>query len=254
MSDVKKSVNPRDPERPSSNSDQLSDEDELLIRLASHVLLKKREALWQELEAEVAATPETEAEKRSFSTIHKAFDDDRATRVAAKVKAQRREKLRRVAIWTLVGLLSIGTTAYAMRGQIIRLLRLDFEDYRVYRLLDENPLGVFWSIWLPDGMELVEEDILPTAHFRRYESGDGKAWLTFTQASVDTVGAESAVDLEGAIVSEQTVNGFAAEFFTYADKERSILIWNNQTIMFTIVSNLNREDILKIAESCLPEK
>lgn len=98
--------------------------------------------------------------------------------------------------------------------------------------------------YIPEGYELVFSDAIDTSYTMYYRNKDGKG-IYFDQTRLDTV--EYAIDTERHDFEEIEVNGDAARFLP--NEEEPILLWENDIYLFVLSGNIDKKELIKMAES-----
>ena len=101
---------------------------------------------------------------------------------------------------------------------------------------------IYEPTYIPDGFELVVDDLLTVSHFMYYEKG-GKSF-SFDQGIMNGV---ISVDSENMKRETVVIQGYEGQM--NSKKGETILVWATNEYIFTISSNLGKEEILKVAES-----
>ncbi len=76
----------------------------------------------------------------------------------------------------------------------------------------------------------------------RFENGD-----LYFDINIDSAEGSVGIDTEGAVIEELTIQGDKAIYSS--NKRVNILLWNDDDDVYTICSNIDKEDMLKIGES-----
>jgi len=154
---------------------------------------------------------------------------------------------------TLVGLFSVEASRTAIFNAI-----LDWQSDHATIHLEESsssqapqsiPVDGFYKpVYLPDGfVEGKTTKIGALAHII-YQNKD-KTTILFNQSPVSKEGSIS-VDTEHTVYSEIMINGYKASLFAgKTSKDDTVLVWRNKTNSFTLISTIDKNELLKIAEN-----
>ena len=174
-----------------------------------------------------------------------------------KYKAKR-QSVKRVlaAIFALfIGISLLLVTNTKVRASVVAWIKQTFEHFTSYRF--EQPqndsLPEYKLTWIPDGYDMVFEDIVSHAHTMVFQRGENpKDSFTLDYCFVQS---ESSLNIhtfnDYYDVETVSVNEFSGELYLSHDASKSHgLIWYDEEtgVVFTITAFLQPEDILHIAE------
>lgn len=149
------------------------------------------------------------------------------------------------------GLLTFNTEA---RAAFFGWVREITGGFFAYHYVGEEPdtFGdiVYRPTWIPDGYEVVEEDIDSINGHIVYRNADGDMVVFLYDTGNES--ARLRVDGENAIVQRAFVKDYPADLYLDQNPEGgNILIWEDtdRTVIFDIWAALSSEEIIKIAES-----
>ena len=113
-----------------------------------------------------------------------------------------------------------------------------------YNAVDEE-LEAFNIGYVPEGFYKVEESHSASMYYIAYENENGERLSLKNYKSVSVN-----VDNENHIITDITINGSLGQYFSATDERfENVLIWNNDKGFFIITTYLDKEEILKVAES-----
>lgn len=95
--------------------------------------------------------------------------------------------------------------------------------------------------YIPSGFELVKSVANESNVYLRFENSG--LYFSF---SLNSIGGKIGIDTENGKIEELTINGYEAVYSE--NKNINALIWSNGEFAFTIIGNIPKEDIIKIAE------
>ena len=102
---------------------------------------------------------------------------------------------------------------------------------------------IYAPTYIPDGFEMADEIVVEDIYgIQNYEKG--KHYITLEQ---DIVNAGIAIDSEDMGREDVMIQGYQGQLNSKQGK--IILIWATGEYVFTLSSDLDREEVLKIAES-----
>ena len=170
-----------------------------------------------------------------------------------------RAALHRAAMFFLAIILSTGTFLAAdaeARAAFFGWVRNVYEDRIVYEFDNtaaEGDLPVYKLGWLPDGFELHDSANLHGAYDYYYVSSTGNSSFDFACSRMDVgMSIIYLAEADEYVHEYVTVNGIDGEFYqTTEPGGTNNLIWidEEQQLVFTIDSNLEKDVIMHIAES-----
>lgn len=111
-----------------------------------------------------------------------------------------------------------------------------------YELLSDLD-DYYYLSFVPDGYDLLDVKILDTTIIMSF-SGEEENIIRFKQGDL---GAVSHIDTENAEITTVEING--KEAILSVKEDVSIIAWSNNICSFTIVGEVNHEEIIKMAES-----
>lgn len=143
-----------------------------------------------------------------------------------------------VVIVTAVIAASSVMTVSAFREAIIGFITEVYEKFtNVQAEPDEDAPDTLEEIyevtWVPEGFELVEDEILDVQHKMRFMNYN--RFIAFTQFSVSDYSAN--YDTEKALVSPIKIAD--CDGFWIVDEETNVLVWESNTYVFEIVLSLD---------------
>lgn len=169
----------------------------------------------------------------------------------------------KVAIVLLVISVGFGTIMVASptaRAAFERLVREWYETHITYRYAGENTSGIlprYRISVLPERYFEYQREEIPSFTQIIYQNDDNgeQIWLSYIYMQQ---GAATDFVAEGLEISPITVNGMAGELHLSKDlnKEDNTITWINEeaNLQFIVDAPLDRDDILRIAESVLLEE
>lgn len=95
--------------------------------------------------------------------------------------------------------------------------------------------------YIPDGFELVKSVSNESNVYLKFENNG--LYFSF---SLNSIEGKIGIDTENGKIEELTINGYEAVYSE--NKKINALIWSNGEFAFTIIGNIPKEDIIKIAE------
>lgn len=143
------------------------------------------------------------------------------------------------------------STAHALHIPIIQTMVSIVQNFTEYQFsastsAPEAPLGAFSLTWLPEGLEEVSRQEIPTQYVVEWR-GEGE-FLVLEQQRItpDTVSVYGAGDL-GARVTRFMLRG--AEAVGREKGENTSVFWTDGCFFYLLSSSLPLEDLRQIAES-----
>ena len=108
--------------------------------------------------------------------------------------------------------------------------------------------AVLVPAYLPDGFEQSAFDqVGPTTIITYHNKQDIK--IRFTQCPLSKSGT-SGIDTEHSVYHEITINGYKAQLFAAkTPKDSTILLWQNKTTSFMLISLIDKEELIQMATS-----
>lgn len=143
-----------------------------------------------------------------------------------------------------------------VRATVITWFKETFETYTTYWFSssEDKILPEYELTWVPDGYEIIIDDVLPESRTIIYQSGnDITASFSFSycRAEDDSTSIIYTFD-EGYIVEDIIINGHNGEFYQSVDGiESHALVWLNEdhNTINTIMAYLSKDEIIKIANN-----
>ena len=154
---------------------------------------------------------------------------------------------------TLAGLFSVEASRTAIFNAILDWqsdhATIHFEDSTSSQAPQSMPVDAFYKpVYLPDGFTEGKTTKMGTSVHIVYQNKD-QTTLLFDQSPVSEEGSIS-IDTEHTVYSEITIDGYKASLFTgKTSKDNTVLVWRNKTNSFTLISTINKDELLKIAEN-----
>ena len=216
-----------------------------------------REALYRaqteatdELEHKVMGTGETESEPELDWEKLYLEGRDRKTQAATKKRKGLRAAIVFFAVF-LAGVTSVFSVEasrkvvlqwFARQGQ----KQDDFHFEQTVEPKEKEPPKTIEKIYaptyIPEGFELVDEMVDDLGVYDEYQKN--KNYIQFSQEVSE---AHVAIDSEDMNREEVTVQGYQGQL--NSKKGKTILIWATGEYVFTLSSDLDKEEVVKIAES-----
>lgn len=141
--------------------------------------------------------------------------------------------------------LSYNTEAF--RHQFLNLFMKDHEEYTEIRKIEDEEMYEVNLLpdYMPDNLKLEKYVELDTMSFAEFKAGETSVVFEISDPNVTI-----AIDTEGLeIIDLKDLNGF------YVEEDGFVRIyWSDGNYHFTIVSNLDIDEVLKIAKSVDPKK
>lgn len=159
----------------------------------------------------------------------------------------------RAAIFILILLMSLSVMTISVEAFRVRVFNFIVETNEKYTSMkvdekvdyDENSIltwdGYYSLLYIPEGFEVDNKDIFNG--MRIVQCSSKLNYITFAQAPN---GTDFHLDTEGCNISKIMIDddkGILA-----VKEEKNILFWNNDDSSFYIISDLNIEEIIKIAK------
>ena len=202
------------------------------------------------LAGEDLANSDQEPMDVEFSKEHEAKMQELFDRERNKIKQQNSKKNRkRMALIFLAAIIAIGTTIFSVGALRIRVLNFFIDMQQTHTNIkfdDTTDSDSFHSDeisldYIPEGFDLTEST-----------SDELKVFLTFTkdeqyfQILITSVDVKMAVDTENADISKISINGQNALFSS--NHNVNILVWHDDMFSYRLSGNIEKGDIIKIAE------
>lgn len=226
--------------------------DEMLRQAARNASRMFVEALEEDYDPR-AAYPPSPAFRRKLRSLRR-----RAEHPYAHAARQR------AAVFLLVLLLSGGaflSVDAQARDALQVWLREIGENFVLYRFTEDDASADFPCYrlgWVPEGFTLVNEtnDADIGRYNAVYQETDGLNCVIFSYRRMSDDGLAWIAGSEY-VYEAVTVNGFPGDFYETTEENGSrTLLWFDEEndLMFSVDSNLSRNDILQVAESVVPAK
>jgi len=162
---------------------------------------------------------------------------------------------RRAAVILLAVLLLLSITVFsvkALREPVVNFIIEVYEKASTIIFTRDDPTASVPSVieeaylpaCLPEGYELVSEDKYPRMLEYIYSDENGND-LQFKQAIFD--GTQMNLDSEGTVSESIQINGITGIYFS--NKGKHILTWNNGIYVFHLESAIEKDELIKVAES-----
>lgn len=138
---------------------------------------------------------------------------------------------------------SMTVTAFAIPQSREYIIRKLF-NHSSYTIKDTSNMEMVTDLtvgYVPDGFELTNEFSSNNAYFKEYSNDND-----YIVINKSTLNNELNFDTEN--YDYEKVNISNIEYIFYHNKNSQGVIWNNAQYIFSIDSNLSKEEILKIAE------
>ena len=217
-----------------------------------------REALYRaqteatdELEHKVMGTGETESEPELDWEKLYLEGRERKTQAATKKRKGLRAAIVFFAVF-LVGVTSVFSVEASRKAVLQWFARQgqkqdDFHFEQTVEPKEKEPPKTIEEIYaptyIPEGFELVDEMVAEEIYsVQNYAKG--KHYIALEQ---DIVNVGLAIDSEDMNREEVTVQGYQGQL--NSKKGKTILIWATGEYVFTLSSDLDKEEVVKIAES-----
>ena len=221
-------------------------------------------ALEQEVEQRMSEMPSEEELKAKYhpspeleKRMQKLFKG-----IEKQEKAARRNKVMKWAAACLVVMVGVSTVAInsveAFRVRFYNTVYAAKEKYLDIRVEDKEKGSIssfedqaYHPSYLPDGFYMVEEEVFLDNSQLLYEN-DEKVPIYISQFLIHE-GATLVVDSEDAIMSTVMINGLKAticqkSYESSSDKIHTTIYWDDDIYFFKIISTLELEEVIKIAE------
>jgi hypothetical protein len=210
-------------------------------------------AAGQVREAMLRSLPDPDKCTHEFS---EAFNEKMRPLLARSERRQRgRNVLRSIA--AILILLFISMTVWLSvdaeaREAVLNWVRQVYEDRVVYRFesaAQSGELPEYEVTWIPEGYEVVEEYEDETERVVVYYNETSGLGVVFDYHFINEESLEEVLFDDGTQVEKVTVNGVKADY--YYDDESNVLMWvdKNDSIVYIINTQLDKESIIHIAES-----
>jgi len=154
---------------------------------------------------------------------------------------------------TLAGLFSVEASRNAIFNSILNWqsdhATIHFED-NTSSQAPQSILtdGLYKAVYLPNGFTEGKPTKMGTSAQIVYQNKD-QTTILFDQSPVSEEGSLS-IDTEHTVYSELTINGYKASLFAgKTSKDNTVLVWRNKTNSFTLISTIDKDELLKIAEN-----
>ena len=99
--------------------------------------------------------------------------------------------------------------------------------------------------YVPEGFYKVEESNYAGMHYIRYENENGEKISLQNYKS-----GGSNLDNEHHVITDVTINGSPGQYFSATDEKfQNMLIWYNDKGFFFIITSLEKDEVLKVAEN-----
>lgn len=96
--------------------------------------------------------------------------------------------------------------------------------------------------YIPEGFELVKSSSNESSIYLKFENKD--LYFSFSLKNIES---KIGIDTENGKIEKLTINGYEAVYSE--NKNINALIWSNGEFAFTIIGDIPKEDIIKIAEN-----
>lgn len=146
------------------------------------------------------------------------------------------------------------TTSPRARASVREWVREIYEHSIVYRFTTSNVASALPDVhftWLPEGMEQVEVIDTESMRIQIYQDSNGYGFI-FDESFTDSFDLLALDNPSGAVVEEEIrIRGQTAIFSPIDEAGTSNLIWIENGVIFGINGNLEKQDMLHIAESLI---
>lgn len=234
------------------------DKRELRSKLFDAVL---EEALREDFRLELEALPES-AEGRALAPsaeldrkIERLIRDSRhrVTRKRFRRNARRTAVAAAVLVAVSFGsLMSVEASRNAIFNAIVSLrsdhAEIQFQDGESSGAQKPGNVGTFRLTYLPDGFTETNAVKMGTTFRTEYQNDKGVC-ITFYQYPLSETGINT-VDTEHTTHREIQIHKREADLFqAKTPEEKSSIVWGNSTTSFILVSTLDSDELIRIAES-----
>lgn len=204
-------------------------------------------------------TPES-LDKTVFEFIQESENVKRKTKlkkVYNKLIQTKAQKVAAIIIILAISMTMLTVSVEAFRVRVFNMILEQREKYLEIRLDEEEPMeGVkgnkqeehYIPSYIPDGFELESEGGSGETATLIYKNKNNQTIL-FDQAPHGTV---YQIDSEDAIREDIKINGFKGISLTKGD--RITLYWNNGETSFIIISDIEFQELIRMAESITKNK
>lgn len=135
----------------------------------------------------------------------------------------------------------------AIRGPVIRFVIEIYEKFSSLFYQAENEITqgiVYRPTYLPEGFKPAGDESIGIISIQRYENAEGRE-VIFRQYPLRKF--ELQADTEGILLEEIMVNRHQGVF--YQNNGWNNLMWSDERCTFTLVAQIDKSDMIKIAES-----
>lgn len=218
---------------------------------------KLKQALEIYQEKQLSALP-SQKELENFHTFSSAFEQ----KMRKLIRSQKKPYYmmintvgKRVAIVVIVALMTITTTVFSVKALRDDVLNFFIEIYEKFSIVffddDHTPDTsivmkidkVYTPEYLPDGF--IQTSKIVSDVIVRYEYSDEKNNKLFFEQMI--LSSKVAIDTEHRNSKKIDIAGNTGIYFN--DKEYNNLLWNDGTYAFNLISTIDKEEMIKVAES-----
>jgi hypothetical protein len=186
------------------------------------------------------------------------FDDFNEKRLADEKREKQKKRLRkgiiRFAAGVLILLISAGAVTMSVEAFRVRFFNMLIDTKDTYSEISfeteddylegipEDWTNYYAMTYIPDGFTLSEVLDPVRSIYMTYENMD--FYIIFIQESLEV---DSQIDTENRKIETITIG--KDDGIIVKSNEEIMLIWNNDELCFSIISNLDEDTIIKIAEN-----
>lgn len=155
-----------------------------------------------------------------------------------------------------IGFFGVLMSVEASRVQILNAIMEYKKEFIRFRFGEENTdvqKSPYRPRYVPNGFQEIETGKAGAGFTTKYADDQGNG-IIFDQAPLQESGSVS-VDNENSIYREIKIGGYPAYLFEGKTKEdRTMLLWQNSTYHFKLISYIDKNELLKMAESVAVNK
>lgn len=233
------------------------DKRELRSRLFDAVL---ETALQEDFRRELDALPDGGSDGWEPSAeldrgIERLIHDARHREARKKFRKNARRTALAAALLVMISfgsLMSVEASRNAIFNAIVSLqsdhAEIQFREEESSGAQESESIGAFRPTYLPDGFTEVKTVKIGTTFRTEYQNGQGVS-ITFYQFPLSEEGINT-VDTEHTTHREIQINGQKADLFqAETPKDKSSVVWRSSTTSFILVSTLDADETIRMAES-----
>lgn len=163
------------------------------------------------------------------------------------------KRFKKVAIAAVIGLIALSAvllTVEASRNYIFNTIIKWYDQYTYVELGDSSPYITITDMprptYIPEGFTEVQSNLVGDMKFLIYQDSDGEKILyeEYLKESFGTL-----VDNEHKLFIATEINGNVAHLFDSRSEGNNILFWKYNDSVLKLMSKINVDEIIKIAES-----